>query len=191
MVEKNNIQDIEKENVKNQQSEEQKAEENKATSEEEKIEETVDLTSLLQEKEDLKDKLLRTVADLENTRKRHAKELDETRKYAASSFAKEMLSVQDNMLRALESLEKIESEDEHVAGTLEGIKMVAGQLESAFKQTGIEKVESLGEKLNPDFHQAMTQIDSEKESGTIVEVFQDGYTMHGRLLRPALVVVAK
>lgn len=146
---------------------------------------------LEQENADLKEKILRQAAELENLRKRHLKELDDVRKYSSSSFAKEMLSVQDNMTRALEALEKVEVEDEHLQGTLNGIKIVSSQLESIFKQSSIERINSLGEILNPELHQAMTQVESEEKSGTIIEVFQEGYTIHGRLLRPALVVVAK
>ena len=95
------------------------------------------------------------------------------------------------MARALESLEKVSAQDDHLKATLEGIKMVSSQLENSFKQAGIEKIESKGKHLDPELHQAISQVESEQESGTIIEVFQDGYTIHGRLLRPAMVVVAK
>ena len=155
-------------------------------------EEKLEVEVLAEENADLKNKYLKSMAEIENLRKRHKKEIDDTNKYAASKFAKEMLAVQDNMLRALEALEKAETEDEHLKATLEGVKMVSNQLENAFTQVGIEKIKSLGEQLNPELHQAMAQIDSEgKESGEIIEEFQAGYTIHGRVLRPSMVVVAK
>lgn len=176
-------------------SEEQKAEVAQAPSEasvEEALAETKDESTVLaEENADLKDKLLRMAAEMENLRKRHQKELTDARNYAAASFAKEMLSVQDNMTRALDSLSQINTEDDHLKGVLEGVKLVSTQLENTFKQAGIEQVKSLGEKLNPELHQAMTQVESEEESGTVINVLQEGYTMHGRLLRPAMVVVSK
>lgn len=161
---------------------------------EEQVQETEELSveeKLNNEIADLKNSLLRSAAELENTRKRHQKEISDTNKYASAKFAKEMLSVQDNMQRALESLDKVETEDEALKKVLEGIKMVSSQLENSFIQAGIVKIESLGQKLNPEFHQAMAQVESEEESGTIIQVYQDGYKIHDRLLRPAMVVVSQ
>ncbi|MCP4354986.1 MAG: nucleotide exchange factor GrpE [Proteobacteria bacterium] len=146
---------------------------------------------LTEENAALKDSLLRKAAELENLRKRHQKEVDDVRKYSSSSFAKEMLAVLDNMSRAVESLDEVETDDESLRSVLDGVKMVSQQLENIFKQAGIKKIVSKGKMLNPEFHQAMSQVESEEKSGTIVEVFQEGYTMHGRLLRPALVIVSK
>jgi len=161
-----------------------------ATSEE-VVAEKSEVEVLTEENTELKAKVLKAMAETDNLRKRHQRELADANKYAATKFAKEMLAVQDNMLRALESLEKVETEDEHLKSTLEGIKMVSSQLNNSFTQAGIEKIKALGEKLNPEFHQAMAQVESEAEAGTIIEEFQSGYTIHGRVLRPSMVVVAK
>jgi len=161
------------------------------TATEEVVEEKTPEDLLTEENASLKDALLRKAAELENLRKRHQKEVDDVRKYSSNSFAKEMLSVRDNMTRAIDSIEKLESVDESLQSVLDGIKLVADGLENTFKQAGIEKVAAKGEMLNPEFHQAMSQVESDEKSGKIIEVFQEGYTMHGRLLRPALVVVSK
>ena len=95
------------------------------------------------------------------------------------------------MQRALEALDKVEVEDETLKVTFEGIKMVSSQLENSFKQAGIEKIASKGEQLNPEYHQAMSQLPSEEESGTILQVLQEGYKIHDRVLRPAMVIVAQ
>ena len=158
----------------------------------EEIQEPSELEVFEKENSELKDKILRSAAELENLRKRHTKEVADANKYAATKFAKEMLAVQDNMLRALEALEKAETEDEHLKATLEGVKMVSSQLESSFAQAGIKKIEALGAQLNPELHQAMAQVESEgRDSGQVIEEFQSGYTIHDRVLRPSMVVVAK
>ncbi|HAG53279.1 MAG TPA: nucleotide exchange factor GrpE [Alphaproteobacteria bacterium] len=169
---------------------EEVVEEVEATSEE-VVTEKSEVEVLAEENTELKNKVLKAMAETENLRKRHQRELADANKYAATKFAKEMLAVQDNMLRALESLDKVETQDEHLKGTLEGIKMVSSQLENSFTQAGIEKIKALGEKLNPELHQAMAQVESEAEAGTIIEEFQSGYTIHGRVLRPSMVVIAK
>lgn len=160
--------------------------------EQEVVEEKSEVEVLAEENTELKNKYLKAMAEMENLRKRHQKEVADANKYAATKFAKEMLAVQDNMGRALEAIAKVEAEDEHLTATLEGVKMVSSQLENAFKLAGVEKIEALGKQLNPELHQAMAQVESEgKESGEIIEEFQAGYTIHGRVLRPSMVVVAK
>lgn len=155
-------------------------------------EEKSEVEVLAEENTELKNKYLKSMAEIENLRKRHQREIADANKYAATKFAKEMLAVQDNMTRALEALEKAETEDEHLKATLEGVKMVSSQLENSFAQAGIKKIEALGAQLNPELHQAMAQVESEgKEAGEIIEEFQSGYTIHDRVLRPSMVVVAK
>jgi molecular chaperone GrpE len=175
-------------------------EENKVTEQTENVEqeqvevceEKSEVEVLAQENAELKNKYLKAMAEMDNLRKRHEKELSDTNKYAASKFAKEMLPVQDNMQRALETIKKIESDDEHLKATLEGIQMVSAQLSNSFEKAGIEKIKALGEQLNPEFHQAMAQVEKDGvESGEVIEEFQSGYTIHGRVLRPSMVVVAK
>lgn len=138
-----------------------------------------------------KDKALRALADVDNIRKRSAQEVMDARKYAVGEFARELLSVQDNFERAWDAIEKMNNVDAAVKNTLAGIKMVSDQLAGCFKKAQIEKVKTIGEKLNPDLHQAMIEVESDQPAGTIVQEMQPGYTIAGRLLRPALVGVAK
>ena len=138
-----------------------------------------------------KDKALRALADVDNIRKRSAQEVMDARKYAVGEFARELLAVQDNFERAWDAIEKMTAVDAGVKSTLTGIKMVSDQLAGCFAKAQIEKIKALGEKLNPDLHQAMVEVESDQPAGTIVQEMQPGYTIAGRLLRPALVGVAK
>lgn len=141
------------------------------------------------EAEAWKAKALLLAADMENLRKRTAKELDEARKYAVVNFARDMLTVQDNMARALEAANQ---ENADLKTLKEGVNMVALQLTKTFEKFGVEKVKAVGEKMNPEFHQVMAEIEDEKaEAGTVVQEMQAGYTLNGRLLRPAMVATAK
>ncbi len=138
-----------------------------------------------------KDKAMRVMADLENMKRRQAKELADARKYGVVSFAKEMLSVHDNLSRAMEELTKLDVSEEHKAVT-EGIEMTLSGLNSAFEKVEIKRIEAMGEKLNPELHQAMFEVPTdEADEGTIVQEMQAGYTLSGRLLRPSMVGVAK
>lgn len=138
-----------------------------------------------------KDKSLRIMADLENMKRRQAKELADARKYGVMNFAKEMLSVHDNLTRAMEEISKLEVSEDHKAVT-EGIEMTLTGLNSAFEKVEITRIEAVGAKLNPELHQAMFEVPTaEAEEGTIVQEMQAGYTISGRLLRPAMVGVAK
>ena len=138
-----------------------------------------------------KDKALRALADADNIRKRSAQELLEARKYAVSDFAREMLNIQDNFARAWEACQALTTTDDAVKNTLVGIKMVSDQLSATFEKFQIQRVVALGQPLNPDLHQAMQEADSDQPAGTIVQELQAGYTIAGRLLRPALVVVSR
>lgn len=139
------------------------------------------------ERDEWKDKAYRLAAEMENLKRRTQREVEEAHKYAITKFARELLSVQDNMERALDVIEKANLE----ASVTDGVKMVTDQMSKAFASSQIEKIECMGEKLNPELHQAMMEMPSEQEPGTIVQEIQAGYTIAGRLLRPALVGVAK
>ena len=142
---------------------------------------------------DLRDRSLRALADAENTRRRAEREISDTRKYAASAFAKDLLNVSDNLKRALEAVPaELRERDEHLKALVVGVEMVEKDLLTAFEKHGIKRIEPLNEPFNHDFHQAMYEVtDSGKPAGTVVELLQPGYVMHDRLLRPAMVAVAK
>lgn len=141
----------------------------------------------------LKDQLLRTLAELENYRKRAEREREEMAKYAITGFARELLSVGDNLRRAIESVPPEHDDPEKLLKTLlEGVEITEKELLSAFKKHAVEKIDPLGQPFDHHLHQAMFDVeDSDQPVGTIVHVLQPGYSLHGRLLRPALVGVAK
>jgi molecular chaperone GrpE len=135
------------------------------------------------------DKALRVQADMENLKKRVQKDLDDERKYGLTKFAKELLSVMDSLELGLRA---INSDHPEVIKLREGSELTLKQFESAFAKFNIEAIDPVGEVFNPEFHQAMVmQPSSTVEPGKVITVFQKGYVINGRLLRPALVVVAK
>ena len=145
---------------------------------------------------DLKNQLLRTLADNENNRRRYEKEKEDLSTYIISNFAKEMLSVLDNLQRAIEVSSKINTEDDKIDKNtldfIEGVKLTEKQLSSINEKFKITKVDSLNNKFDPNMHQAMFEIENEdEEEGTILQVIQDGFKIEDRLLRPALVGVSK
>jgi molecular chaperone GrpE len=145
---------------------------------------------------DLKNQLLRTLADNENNRRRYEKEKEDLSAYIISNFAKEMLSVLDNLQRAIEVSNKINTEDDKIDKNtldfIEGVKLTEKQLTSINEKFKITKVDSLNSKFDPNMHQAMFEIENdEEEEGTILQVIQDGFKIEDRLLRPALVGVSK
>lgn len=135
------------------------------------------------------DARLRALADIENLRRRHEKEREESQKYAIMKFARDVLVIADNVQRALESMTTQEGSDAFV----EGISLVQKDIESVFSRHGIEKVSSLHEPFDHNIHQAMLEIEAtqDQKPGTIVQVLQDGYKIHDKLLRAAMVAVAK
>ena len=143
---------------------------------------------------ELEDKLTRTFAEMENQRRRFEKEKDEAFEYGGFSFAKETLNLSDNLERAKESLKNDESlkNSESLKKTLEHLEIIHKDILSIFKKNNIEPINSINKKLDPNYHQAMMEIeDDEKEPGTIVQEIQKGFLMKSRLLRPALVGVSK
>ncbi len=143
---------------------------------------------------ELEDKLARTFAEMENQRRRFEKEKEDAFEYGGSSFAKEALSLIDNLERSKVVLESDDTlkNTEALKKTLEHFDIISKDLISIFSKNNIKPIESLNKKLDPNFHQAMMEIeDATKEPGTIIQEIQKGFTIKDRLLRPSLVGVAK
>ncbi len=142
---------------------------------------------------EFRDKLLRAVAEGENIRKRNERQLEDTRKYAVANFAKDLLNVSDNLRRAIEAVPETEgAENELVQNLCSGVEAVERDLLAAFEKHGIVKITPLNDRFDPNFHQAMFEVpDSGQPAGTVVQMLQPGYLLQDRLLRPAMVGVAK
>ena len=143
---------------------------------------------------DLEDKLTRTYAEMENQRRRFEKEKDDAFEYGGFAFAREALNLIDNLVRSKISLENDEKlkNTEALKKTTEHLEIVYKDMISILKKNNIEEIKSIDQKLNPNFHQAMMEIEDEnKEPGIIVQEIQKGFVMKDRLLRPALVAVSK
>ncbi len=143
---------------------------------------------------DFKDKLLRALAEMENLRRRTEREVADARAYGISSFARDILGVADNMRRALEAggSELRASGDAHVVALLDGVELTERELQKALEKGGVKRIEPLGEKFDPHRHQAMYEVpDPSVPAGTVAQVVQAGYLIGDRVLRPALVAVAK
>jgi molecular chaperone GrpE len=141
---------------------------------------------------ELKDRLLRALAETENVRRRAQRDREDASKYAVAGFAKDLLSAADNLRRALESLPEAEVKDDRTGSLLEGVAATERELLSIFERHGIRRIDPKGERFDHNFHQAIFEVErSDQPSGTIVEVLQPGYVLHDRLLRPAMVGVAK
>ena len=137
-------------------------------------------------------KTLYAAAELQNTRRRMEREIADARAYSASGFARDMLAIKDHLERALAAVTDELRADQTAANFLAGIESTARELEAVFARNGVTRVEAKGQMLDPHKHQAMMEIPTaEVEPGTIVEEMQAGYTIKDRLLRPALVGVAK
>ena len=150
--------------------------------------------SLEEKVTELEDKLARTFAEMENQRRRFEKEREEAFEYGGFSFAKEALNLIDNLERSKQILKKDETlkNSDVLDKALEHLDIIYNDLISIFSKNNIKPIESLNKKLDPNFHQAMMEIeDNEKEPGTIVQEIQKGFTMKERLLRPSLVGVSK
>ena len=140
------------------------------------------------------DKLLRSLAEIENQRRRFEKEIKDAFEFGSFNFAKESLAILDNLQRAKDAIrnDKILKENKDLGKFLDNLNIIEKDLVSIFEKNNIKKVESLGKKFDPNLHQAMTEIeDKNAEAGSIVQEIQPGYMLGERLLRPALVGVAK
>jgi molecular chaperone GrpE len=150
------------------------------------------LAELEAEIERHKDQTLRALAEAENIRRRGEREREDAGKYAVASLARDLLSVADNLRRALESVAEADAGSEAVKNLVAGVDATERELLSVFERRGIRRIEPMGERFDPNFHQAMFEVaDSGQPAGTIVQVLQPGYVIHDRLLRPAMVGVAK
>jgi len=152
------------------------------------------VTAALEAAADFKDKLLRTLAEMENLRKRTEREVGDARLYGITSFARDILQIADNMHLAREAIgpELRESADANVKALLEGVELTERELLKVLEKNGVKKFSPLGEKFDPNFHQAMYEVaDGASPPGTVAQVVQAGYKLGERVLRPALVAVAK
>lgn len=152
------------------------------------------LVDAVREAAELKDKLLRTLAEMENLRRRTEREVADARTYGIANFARDIVTVADNMDRALQALdnELREKADASIKALLDGVELTERELLKALEKNGIKKIEPQGEKFDPNFHQAMYEVpDASVPSGHVVQVVQPGYVIGERVLRPALVGVSK
>jgi molecular chaperone GrpE len=151
-------------------------------------------TALEREHADMKDRLLRTLAEMENLRKRTDREVAESRLYGVTSFARDVLGVADNMRRALDAVpaELRASAEAGVKALIEGVDLTERELLKALEKNGIRQFSPQGEKFDPNLHQAMFEVpDPTVPAGSVVQVVQPGYMIGERILRPALVGVSK
>jgi molecular chaperone GrpE len=146
------------------------------------------------ENSQLKDRVLRTLAEMENLRRRTEREVADAKTYGVTSFARDMLSVVDNLARALEHLPAAAraNADPHIQSMIEGVELTARDLEAALGRHGVRKLEPKGQKFDPNFHQAIFEAPDETlPAGTVSQVVQSGWTIGDRVLRPAMVGVSK
>ena len=170
---------------------EKKTEENV---EEVQVKENIDHSELEEKLKEAENQILLSLADNDNLRKRFDREKEDLSNYVISSFAKEILSVLDNLERALKSIdqEELKKSDQNVSQFIEGIELTEKQIVTIFEKFKIEKIDSLDQNFDPNLHQAMFEVENtDKQPGIITEVIQEGYRIGGRLLRPAMVGVVK
>jgi molecular chaperone GrpE len=160
-------------------------------SEEEEIKETEE-DILKEEVKTLKEEKIRVLAEMENLRKRFEREKIDSIKYGSVNFARDILSPGDNLERALSAINKGEEHPQSIKNLIEGLLMVKKELSTALEKNGITKIDSLDKKFDPNLHQAMIEIENnDLDEGIVVQEIQNGYMMHDRLLRPAMVGVSK
>lgn len=158
------------------------------------VEETQEesVPTLEDQNKDLKDQLLRALAEMENARKRFEREKEDLKKYSVTGFARDLLNVGDNLRRALESAPNQEATPDMIKTFLEGIEITERELLNIFERNGIRKIHPENEPFNHEHHQAMFEVESDTHApGIVAQVLQPGYIIHDRLLRPALVGVTK
>jgi molecular chaperone GrpE len=149
--------------------------------------------ALAAEVKDLKDKLLRTLAEQENLRRRTEREVADSRQYAVTSFAREMLTVADNLRRAIQAVPaEARAADPALANLMDGVEATERGLEQTLTKFGVRQISPKGQKFDPAFHQAMYELETpDSPPGTVTDVIQAGYVIGERVLRPALVAIAK
>ena len=152
-----------------------------------------DLDALLAENAEMRDRLLRTMADMENLRRRTEREKTDTARYAISNFARDVLTVGDNLKRTIEHVPAgAAAGDPALKSFLEGVELTERELLNVLERHGVTRIDPLGQRFDPNCHQAMYEVqNADVPEGTVVDVMQSGYTIGDRCLRPALVAVAK
>ena len=178
------------ENIENEEeiNENQENTDTEETSEDENTEED----NLEKEIESLKEEKIRLLAEMENLRKRFEREKVETIKFGSINLARDILSPGDNLERALDALPEDENHPQSIKNLIDGLKMVLKEFKSSLEKHGVKKIESLNQKFDHNFHQAMMEVENnDVEEGTVVQEVQSGYTMYDRLLRAAMVGVSK
>lgn len=187
-----------KENLEPLQEEHNIVETNSSSEEETNLEENVgetkeDLADSQEKKiAELNDKVLRLLAENQNIRKNQEKEKEDILKYGSFNFASQILNLTDNLDRAFSIFKNNEKfKDKEFLEITNGIELIEKELLNTLEKNSITYIDCLNKKFDPNFHQALSEIDSEKEPGTVVEEVQKGYMLHDRLLRPSLVNVAK
>jgi molecular chaperone GrpE len=152
-----------------------------------------EIEAMMAENADMRDRLLRTMADMENLRKRTEREKSDTARYAISSFARDVLTVGDNLRRTVEHVPPdAAAQDPALKSFLDGVELTERELLNVLERHGVTRIDPLGARFDPNFHQAMYEVEKKDvPEGTVVDVMQGGYTIGERCLRPALVAVAK
>jgi molecular chaperone GrpE len=141
---------------------------------------------------DIRERLLRALAETENVRRRFQREREDAQKYAITGFAKDLLSASDNLRRALDAMPEAEVADSRTRSLLDGVAATERELLAAFERHGLKRIDPKGEPFDHNFHQAIFEAERpDLPTGTVVEVLQPGYVLHDRLLRPAMVGVAR
>ena len=150
------------------------------------------IAALEGEKAELKDKLLRALADIENMRRRAERDVADARAYAVTSFARDMLTVADNLRRALDAAPAEERTNPAINALAEGVELTERDLLKNLERHGVKRLDPMGQKFDPNLHQAMFEVPNpDVPTGTVVQVVQTGYVIGERVLRPAMVGVAK
>jgi len=151
-----------------------------------------ELRKAIDENATLRDQLMRALADAENTRRRAHREREDAARFGISKFARDLLTVADNLKRALEAAPEREGLPDAVKSLIDGVEATEKELAGVFERHGLEPVDPTGESFDPNLHQAMFEVPgTDKPAGTVVQTMALGYTLNGRLVRPAMVGVAK
>jgi len=182
--------ELDSDNIENEEeiNENQEITDTEVTSEDENKEED----NLEKEIESLKEEKIRLLAEMENLRKRFEREKVETIKFGSINLARDILSPGDNLERALDALPEDENHPQSIKNLIDGLKMVLKEFKSNLEKHGVKKIETLNQKFDHNFHQAIMEVENDDvEEGTVVQEIQSGYTMHDRLLRAAMVGVSK
>lgn len=150
------------------------------------------LQRLMAENEELKDRSLRLAADMENLRRRTGRDVQDARTYAVANFARDMLSVNDNLRRAIDAVPADDAHNATLKSLLDGVELTERGMLTALERHGVKKLNPEGEKFDPNFHQAMFEVENpDVAANTVINVVQTGYSIGDRVLRPAMVGVSK